>query len=516
MRRVLTFLTIAGALAAAPSPASAQQVEPVAGMVGAADAIVPGPDGALWASQTDDPGRIARITTGGEVTYAAVGGIGGFPVDRGPAGITRHADALWFTLTSTPETFARLVPGGATSAFSLSYGRPTALASGPDGALWMTVDGGNAADAIARYSPAESYFPLGIDVDPRAIVAGPDGALWFVEDGRIGRVTTGGTLSYRSVGVTPTALAAGADGTLWYAQGATVRRLDDPTVYATGSPVSALATGADGALWAAVRGGLARIVPGEAPALITQGIDPAAQGTALAATPDRRLWLTLDRAPYLLRVTLPAPPTGTPTPTPAPPAPTPAPPTPTPTAAPAGAVEGTSVEVRVLSGTVSYRVPPETDYTRISGRMTLPLGVLLDSEAGKLRLTSQVDGAPQSGDFNGGKFSVTQTATGMTELALAGPLSCTRADRAKAATSQKKQKAKKKKRSIWGKDSGGSFRTRGNGSVATVRGTEWRTEDTCAGTTVYVRKGAVSVWPRRGGKSKLVRAGQRFFAPRPR
>ena len=169
--------------------------------------------------------------------------------------------------------------------------------------------------------------------------------------------------------------------------------------------------------------------------------------------------------------------------------------------------------MRVLSGTISYRVPPETDYTRIAGRATLPLGVLLDSEAGKLRLTSQVDGAAQFGDFNGGKFTVTQTSTGMTELALAGPLSCSRADRAKAVTSQKK---KKKARSIWGKDSGGSFRTRGNGSVATVRGTEWRTEDTCAGTTVYVREGAVSVWPRRGGRSKLVRAGQRFFAPRPR
>jgi len=44
----------------------------------------------------------------------------------------------------------------------------------------------------------------------------------------------------------------------------------------------------------------------------------------------------------------------------------------------------------------------------------------------------------------------------------------------------------------------------------------WRTVDTCAGTTVHVREGAVSVWPRRGGRSRLVRAGQRFFAPRPR
>src|SRR6478735_4725817 len=110
MRRVLIFLGVLAAFAAAPAVASAQTVEPVVGMVGEADAIALGPDGALWASQPDDPGRIARITTGGEVTYAAVGGIGGFPVDRGPAGITRHGNALWFTLAGGPETFARLVP----------------------------------------------------------------------------------------------------------------------------------------------------------------------------------------------------------------------------------------------------------------------------------------------------------------------------------------------------------------------------------------------------------------------
>ena len=512
MRLALTSLAIVGALAAAPATAFAQRVEPVAGMVGEADAIVAGPDGALWASQPDDPGRIARITTGGEVTYAAVGGISGLPVNRGPAGITRHGNGLWFMLARGPETFAQLIPGGATSRFALSYGRPTSLADGPDGALWMTVDGGNGSpDAILRRDPVESFFMLGADVDPRAIVAGRDGALWFLENGRIGRATTTGVITYQSVGATPTALAVGPDGALWYAQGASVRRLGDPAVYAIDSPASALTAGADGALWAAVRGGLARIVPGEAPTFVRAGIDPDAEGRALTATPDGRLWLTLDRSPYLVRITLELPPTATPTPTVTPSPPPTAAPTPTP--APTGAVEGESVEVRVLSGTIRYRVPPETDYTRIAGRATLPLGVLLDSEAGRLRLTSQVDGAAQFGDFNGGKFTVTQTSTGMTELALAGPLSCTRADRAKAVTSQKK---KKKKRSIWGRDSGGSFRTRGNGSVATVRGTEWRTEDTCAGTTVYVREGAVSVWPRRGGRSKLVRAGQRFFAPRPR
>jgi hypothetical protein len=201
-------------------------------------------------------------------------------------------------------------------------------------------------------------------------------------------------------------------------------------------------------------------------------------------------------------ITIGAPPTPAPTATPAP---TPAP-TPTP-----GAVEGKTVAVEVLSGEVSYRVPPATTYRELTGTATLPMGVLLETTDGTVGLTAEADGQPQSGTFFGGKFTVNQNAAGMTELALAGPLSCTAKDRATAA-----QKGKKKKRSLWGKDSGGKFRTRGNGSVATVRGTEWRTTDTCAGTEIYVREGSVRVWPRRGGRSKLIRAGQRQFTPRPR
>ena len=202
-------------------------------------------------------------------------------------------------------------------------------------------------------------------------------------------------------------------------------------------------------------------------------------------------------------ITIGAPPTPAPTATPAP---TPAP-TPTP-----GAVEGKTVAVEVLSGEVSYRVPPATTYRELTRHGDAPAGRAARDHGRHGRLTAQADGQPQAGTFYGGKFSVTQNAAGMTELALAGPLSCTAKDRATAAQKGKK----KKKRSLWGKDSGGKFRTRGNGSVATVRGTEWRTTDTCAGTEIYVREGAVSVWPRRGGRSKLVRAGQRLFTPRPR
>ena len=67
-----------------PAVAGAQQrVEPVGGLTDRADAIVAGPDGAMWVSVEQNPGRVVRITTAGELTQQGVGGIGGFPVNRG-------------------------------------------------------------------------------------------------------------------------------------------------------------------------------------------------------------------------------------------------------------------------------------------------------------------------------------------------------------------------------------------------------------------------------------------------
>ena len=52
--------------------------------------------------------------------------------------------------------------------------------------------------------------------------------------------------------------------------------------------------------------------------------------------------------------------------------------------------------------------------------------------------------------------------------------------------------AKKKKRRLWG-DGKGKFRTQGEFSSATVRGTRWLTEDRCNGTLTRVTKGRVAV-----------------------
>ena len=176
------LLSLAGVLAVWPAVAAAQSVTPVAGLVGRADAIVAGPDGALWATLSEDPGRVARVTTDGVVTYPAVGGFSTFPVNREPYGLTVSPQVgwgtLWFLFGNAGGGLAGLTLDGRVTPFSFAYGRPTSLVGGPDGALWMTFDGEQGrSDAITRFRPqpyAESQFTAGLTAtsQPDLITAG--------------------------------------------------------------------------------------------------------------------------------------------------------------------------------------------------------------------------------------------------------------------------------------------------------------------------------------------------------
>jgi hypothetical protein len=69
-------------------------------------------------------------------------------------------------------------------------------------------------------------------------------------------------------------------------------------------------------------------------------------------------------------------------------------------------------------------------------------------------------------------------------------------------------------RQLWGSGKG-RFRTRGNYSSATVRGTVWLTADRCDGTFTRVRQGVVEVRNLRLNRTIRVRAGQTYLARRP-
>ena len=83
------------------------------------------------------------------------------------------------------------------------------------------------------------------------------------------------------------------------------------------------------------------------------------------------------------------------------------------------------------------------------------------------------------------------------------------------ARGQGRRRQKPKSRKLWGKGSG-KFRTTGNYSAATVRGTEWLVQDTCSGTLTRVTQGVVAVRDKVKKKTILVRGPRGRYTAKPR
>ena len=112
-------------------------------------------------------------------------------------------------------------------------------------------------------------------------------------------------------------------------------------------------------------------------------------------------------------------------------------------------------------------------------------------------------GKPQTARFYDGLFKVTQPGA-ITQLELAEALApCGKGAHAAA--------KKPKTRRLWGNGKG-SFRISGQYSAATVRGTKWLVQDSCASTLTRVTSGAVSVRDSVRHKTVVVRAGHRYLA----
>ena len=228
-------------------------------------------------------------------------------------------------------------------------------------------------------------------------------------------------------------------------------------------------------------------------------VQPFAEQGALriAAAPDG-VGVAVWSADGQIRVT----PVG-PAPAPPPPAPPEAPPAPTPAPTPAF---GESVVVRPVRGTVRVRLRGSNRFVDLAALGAVPVGATLDTKRGVVELTAQQrGGAVQRIRLNGGWFRVSQTRT-TTDFTLNEPLARCRA----RAAAQRKSRPRTRK--LWG-NGRGKFRTRGQYSAATIRGTRYLVRDSCAGTLTRVTKGRVVV--RHGRRSIVVRAGKSYLA-RPR
>jgi hypothetical protein len=187
-------------------------------------------------------------------------------------------------------------------------------------------------------------------------------------------------------------------------------------------------------------------------------------------------------------------------------------------------VLGKRLGAATVQGTVTATSPSGAPVD-LAAATSIPTGTVIDTRAGTVELKTALDrkGATQTGHFWGGVFEVRQRATarGLTQLVLrGGDFSHCSATAAKAraavapAKSRKKSKSTKKKppRSLWGSDDHGRFQTRGRGSVATVRGTHWLTQDTCDGTLTRVLAGAVAVRDLGRNRTVVVSHGHQYLA----
>ena len=184
-------------------------------------------------------------------------------------------------------------------------------------------------------------------------------------------------------------------------------------------------------------------------------------------------------------------------------------PTPTPTVGPAQEptpVPNQTVVIQPISGKTLVKLPGSSKFEPVDVTRGIPNGSTVDTKKGKIRLFAiPKAGKPaESALFYQGIFKV-KLAGGITELQLVEALAKCRSGKAVAAAK------KPKSRKLWG-DGSGSFRTRGQYSAATVRGTRWLVQDSCGKTLTKVAKGVVEVRDFVKRKKILVRAPKRYTA----
>jgi hypothetical protein len=188
---------------------------------------------------------------------------------------------------------------------------------------------------------------------------------------------------------------------------------------------------------------------------------------------------------------------------------------------PAGApvpVPGRSADVKPVSGTVSVELPGTQTFLPLSAVTSVPMGVAIDATHGRVKITTTgPHGGTQTGEFFEGEFVLTQPHNGLVVATLSGGdfSACpTALERSHVARTSSTHSGKHVVRKLW-TNAHGSFSTKGNYAAATVRGTEWLTEDLCEGTLIRVTRDRVAVRNLVNHRQVTVRAGHSYLAKAP-
>ena len=158
-----------------------------------------------------------------------------------------------------------------------------------------------------------------------------------------------------------------------------------------------------------------------------------------------------------------------------------------------------------VQGTVLIKLPNAKTFEKLDPSV-IPNGSEVDTRKGTVEITRSDGG---KAIFYGGIFKLSQSG-GITTLTLSEKLTGCPSKAKIASAAAKKPKTRK----LWG-DGKGKFRTKGQYSAATVRGTKWLVQDGCRYTRTRVATGVVSVRDTVKKKTITLRKGKTYTA-RPR
>lgn len=172
-------------------------------------------------------------------------------ISRGPDG------SMWVTLDGGTTDVARIRPGGAVTEFDLpGVTGPVGIVAAA-GKLWVDFPGG-----VASFSPGDptgtvATTAIGTLVDARIMTRARDGRIWTAAGNKVFVIPPGNPGGYTEFATATTkvqdgkAITASPDGTVWVADGTTGAQVIniDPagvgTVYATGGGNQGIAAGPD-------------------------------------------------------------------------------------------------------------------------------------------------------------------------------------------------------------------------------------------------------------------------------
>ena len=144
------------------------------------------------------------------------------------------------------------------------------ITQGPDGNMWITVQGENAIVKVTPDGAATKFTPPGMAAPASGIVSGPDGNLWAAHSGGVIRIppanpNAADQFSYGVAG--GQGITVGPDGNIWFAATGKLIQIppatpNAPTQHNVAAIVApkGMTTGSDGLLWIADQGGGGNVI----------------------------------------------------------------------------------------------------------------------------------------------------------------------------------------------------------------------------------------------------------------